>query len=77
MRYTLGNTNVAVLNSFLPTTYGPIYILSRATFPGAPSYAGVRTWVEGSQPTLNTHVYAILITYKTSKGVSRDNIQSF
>ncbi len=24
-------------------------ILSRATFPGAPSYGGVRTWVEGSQ----------------------------
>ena len=24
-------------------------ILSRATFPGAPSYNGVRTWVEGSQ----------------------------
>ena len=26
-----------------------LYILSRATFPGAPSYDGVRTWVEGSQ----------------------------
>ncbi len=26
-----------------------IYILSRATFPGAPSYGGMRTWVEGSQ----------------------------
>ncbi len=26
-----------------------VYILSRATFPGAPSYGGVRTWVEGSQ----------------------------
>ena len=25
------------------------YILSRATFPGAPSYDGMRTWVEGSQ----------------------------
>ena len=24
-------------------------ILLRATFPGAPSYGGVRTWVEGSQ----------------------------
>ena len=24
-------------------------VLSRATFPGAPSYGGVRTWVEGSQ----------------------------
>ena len=24
-------------------------ILSRATFPGAPSYGGVRAWVEGSQ----------------------------
>ncbi len=24
-------------------------ILSRATFPGAPSYGGVITWVEGSQ----------------------------
>ena len=24
-------------------------ILSRATFPGAPSYSGVKTWVEGSQ----------------------------
>ncbi len=24
-------------------------ILSRATFPGAPSYGGVRTWVEGTQ----------------------------
>ncbi len=24
-------------------------ILSRATFPRAPSYGGVRTWVEGSQ----------------------------
>ncbi len=24
-------------------------ILSRATFPGAPSYGGVRTWMEGSQ----------------------------
>ncbi len=24
-------------------------ILSRATFPGAPSHGGVRTWVEGSQ----------------------------
>ena len=23
-------------------------ILSRATFPGAPSYGGVRTWVESS-----------------------------
>ena len=27
----------------------PMYLLSRATFPGAPSYGGVRTWVEGSQ----------------------------
>ncbi len=26
-----------------------INLLSRATFPGAPSYGGVRTWVEGSQ----------------------------
>ncbi len=26
-----------------------IIILSRATFPGAPSYGGVKTWVEGSQ----------------------------
>ncbi len=26
-----------------------LYILSRATFPGAPSYGGVRTWVDGSQ----------------------------
>ncbi len=25
------------------------FILSRVTFPGAPSYGGVRTWVEGSQ----------------------------
>ena len=23
--------------------------MSRATFPGAPSYGGMRTWVEGSQ----------------------------
>ena len=23
--------------------------MSRATFPGAPSYGGVSTWVEGSQ----------------------------
>ncbi len=25
------------------------YMLSRATYPGDPSYGGVRTWVEGSQ----------------------------
>ncbi len=30
-------------------TYTQVYILSRATFPGAPSYGGVRTWVEGFQ----------------------------
>ena len=28
---------------------GQVNILSPATFPGAPSYGGVRTWVEGSQ----------------------------
>ena len=27
----------------------PSSILSHATFPGAPSYSGVRIWVEGSQ----------------------------
>ncbi len=26
-----------------------VYILSRATYHRAPSYGGVRTWVEGSQ----------------------------
>ena len=28
-------------------------ILSRATYPGAPSYGGVRAWVEGSQARRN------------------------
>ncbi len=26
-----------------------MYMLSRATYPGAPSYGGVRTWVKSSQ----------------------------
>ena len=33
-----------------------MYILSRATFPGAPSYGDVRTWVEGSQTCVGSHV---------------------
>ncbi len=33
------------------------YILSRATFPGAPSYGGVWTWVEVSQ-TRGDHMLA-------------------
>ncbi len=31
-------------------------ILSRATFPGGPSYGGVRTWVEGSQTCGNNKI---------------------
>ena len=38
-----------------------IYILSRATYPwpGAPSFGGVRTWVEGSQTRGNTNYVLI------------------
>ena len=36
----------------------PVYILSRATYPGVPSYGGVRTWVEGSQASKACKEYA-------------------
>ncbi len=45
-------------------------ILSRATSTGAPSYGGVRTWVEGSQYT----PYSILINIKTNRGGLRQYI---
>ena len=47
--------------------------MSRATFPGAPGYGGVRTWVEGSQ------IHALLDTdlYRKLTGVGRDNINDF
>ncbi len=47
-------------------------ILSRATFPGAPSYGGVRTWVEGSHTLFNTDYYS-----KTNGSGSRQYILSW
>ena len=64
-------------------------ILSSATFLGAPSYGGVRTWVEGSQTRgdralagasnllgYKEYIHALLTTDPCIKlmGVGRDNI---
>ncbi len=38
-------------------------VLSRATFPGAPSYSGVRTWVEGSQ-TRGSYIYSSTLWFQ-------------
>ena len=43
--YDAEDYEIIVYKSVLTSTN----VLLHATFPGAPSYSGVRTWVEGSQ----------------------------
>ena len=47
--YKIGNVTKPQTHHVSNDSDHVLYILSRATFPGAPSYGGVRTWVEGSQ----------------------------
>ncbi len=71
-----------ILSSGTPTPkaidniiYNTIYktILSCATFPGAPSYGGVRTWVEGSK----MHGYRALAEASNLQYIAYKMIQLF